>query len=424
MKVLVVGSGGREHALAWKIKQSPLVRQVFCASGNGGIQGIADCVDISSSNIPGLIEFARRERVDFTIVGPEQPLADGIVDEFEQKDLPIFGPSRAAAQLEASKGFAKQFMKRHGIPTAQFEIFDNYEAARTYLESLDPPVVVKADGLAAGKGALVCRNIKDAITALDDMILKDMFGEAGKKVVIEEFLEGQELSVLAISDGQTAMPLVPAQDHKPIFDGDKGPNTGGMGAFAPVGFADQHFMARVQSEILDPVIRGFAGEGIQYKGVLYAGLMVTTAGPKVIEFNVRFGDPETQAILPLLDFDLVELLMEASAGKLPEALKFKAGNCTCVVLASEGYPGRYEKGKEIFGLMSADLGDEVSIFHAGTRLDDGKFFTSGGRVLGVTAYGDTLQQSIDKAYEAVGKIHFDGAYYRSDIGQKGLRYRV
>jgi phosphoribosylamine--glycine ligase len=326
--------------------------------------------------------------------------------------------------LEASKGFAKQFMKRHGIPTAQFEIFDNYEAARTYLESLDPPVVVKADGLAAGKGALVCRNIKDAITALDDMILKDMFGEAGKKVVIEEFLEGQELSVLAISDGQTAMPLVPAQDHKPIFDGDKGPNTGGMGAFAPVGFADQHFMARVQSEILDPVIRGFAGEGIQYKGVLYAGLMVTTAGPKVIEFNVRFGDPETQAILPLLDFDLVELLMEASAGKLPEALKFKAGNCTCVVLASEGYPGRYEKGKEIFGLMSADLGDEVSIFHAGTRLDDGKFFTSGGRVLGVTAYGDTLQQSIDKAYEAVGKIHFDGAYYRSDIGQKGLRYRV
>ncbi len=424
MKILVVGGGGREHALAWKIKQSPLVRQVFCASGNGGIQGIADCVDISSSNIPGLIEFVRRERIDFTVVGPEQPLADGIVDEFEKQGFRIFGPSRAAAQLEASKGFAKQFMKRHGIPTAQFEIFDNYEAARTYLKSLDPPVVVKADGLAAGKGALVCRNIKDTITALDDMMLKDMFGEAGKKVVIEEFLEGQELSVLAISDGQTAMPLVPAQDHKPIFDGDKGPNTGGMGAFAPVGFADQHFMARVQSEILDPVIRGFAGEGIQYKGVLYAGLMVTSEGPKVIEFNVRFGDPETQAILPLLDFDLVELLMEASAGKLPEALKFKAGNCTCVVLASEGYPGRYEKGKEIFGLMSADLGDEVSIFHAGTRLDDGKFFTSGGRVMGVTAYGDTLQQSIDRAYQAAGKVHFEGVYYRSDIGQKGLRYRM
>ena len=309
MKVLVIGSGGREHALVWKIKQSPLLSEIYCVPGNGGIKELAECVYISMDDISGLLEFVRNKDIDFTVVGPEQPLALGIVDAFEKNNLKIFGPNRKAAQLESSKGFAKQFMQKYKIPTAQFKLFDNYYDAHRYVQALGCPIVIKTDGLAAGKGAVVCHEEDHAFNTLKDMMLNETFGEAGKKVVIEEFLTGEELSVIAITDSKIIQPFVPAQDHKPVYDGDRGPNTGGMGSFAPVPFANQDFMNRVQEEILDPVLDGLARQDIAYKGILYAGLMATQSGPKVIEFNARFGDPETQAILPLLNIDLLELLM-------------------------------------------------------------------------------------------------------------------
>lgn len=420
MKILVIGGGGREHALVWKLGQSKMANRLWCAPGNGGIQEMAECVDISSSDIEGLSGFARKNAVDFTIVGPEQPLADGIVDLFRARGLAIFGPTKAAAKLEASKAYAKQFMRRHNIPTADFEIFENYDSARSFVSSLTPPIVIKADGLAAGKGAVVCNDIQAAETALEDMMVNARFGNAGSKVVVEEFLQGEELSVLAICDSSTILPLVPAQDHKAIYDGDKGPNTGGMGAFSPVPFADENFMFRVRSEILEPVVKGFRDEGVAYTGVLYAGLMATAAGPKVVEFNVRFGDPETQAILPLLDFDLLELLINSVEGKLPERpLPIHDAFSTCVVLASGGYPGDYEKGKRI-RLDTGSMGENAVIFHAGTKRQGGEFYTTGGRVMGVTAWDKTLAGSIKQAYDAVKTIEFDNIYYRTDIGHKGL----
>lgn len=421
LKVLVIGSGGREHALVWKIKQSPLLQEIYCAPGNGGIQELAQCIDISADNIPALIEFVQIQNVDFTVVGPEQPLALGIVDVFENNNLKIFGPNKKAAQMESSKGFAKEFMKKFKIPTAQFEIFDQYEAAFSYLQTLDCPVVIKANGLAAGKGAVVCYDKQNATDTLKEMMLEEAYGEAGKKVVIEEFLTGEELSVIALTDSKKIIPLVPAQDHKPIYDDDKGPNTGGMGSFAPVPFADQDFMTRVQQNILEPVLAGLAEEGIVYKGVLYAGLIASEEGPKVIEFNARFGDPETQAILPLLDTDLLELLLNTAEGNLPdESITIKDGFCTCVVLASGGYPGSYEKNKLISGL-NLEKNKNLIYFHAGTKLQDTEMITSGGRVLGITALADSLLLSIGQAYQAIEQIKFDGMYYRKDIGKKGLK---
>ncbi len=421
MKILVVGGGGREHALVWKLSQSPLAEKLYCAPGNAGIEELAECVDISATDIPRLKAFAREQGVDLTVVGPEMPLWNGIVDEFEAEGLRIFGPSRQATHLEGSKAFAKQFMARHNIPTARFEIFENLQNARNYIWNQTPPLVIKADGLAAGKGSVVCKSHAEAQVALEEMMFKRIFGEAGRRVIIEEFMPGVEVSVLALTDGKAIVPLVPAQDHKAAYDDDLGPNTGGMGAYAPVPFVDEALLERVRSEILIPTIRGLASEGIPYKGVLYAGLMLTDEGPKVVEFNARFGDPETQVILPLLDFDLVEAILAVVDGNLSEEpLPIQPRYATCVIMASAGYPGHYEKGKEISGL-DQDFGQDVLIFHAGTKKSDGKLVTNGGRVLGVTGLGDTLQESIDTAYGAVKKIHFDGAHYRRDIGRKGLK---
>ncbi len=421
MKVLVIGSGGREHALVWKIRQSPLSDTIYCAPGNAGIAELAECVEISPTDIPQLLRFVQENQISLTVVGPELPLWQGIVDEFEQAGLLIFGPNKSAARLEGSKGFAKGFLRRHKIPTAHYEYFDHLETARNYIWTQKPPLVVKADGLAAGKGAVVCKTQGEAQIALEDMMIKRIFGEAGKRVIIEEFLTGAEISVLAMTDGQTVQPLVPAQDHKAVYDDGLGPNTGGMGSYAPVPFVSPHLVQQIQETILLPTVRGLAAEGIRYQGILYAGLMLTTSGPQVIEFNARFGDPETQSILPLLDFDLLAALVAVAKGNLPDReLNLKKQFATCVVMAAGGYPGKYEKGKPISGL-TADLGTDVVVFHAGTKRVDGKVVTNGGRILGVTGIGDDLQQSIQRAYAAVKKIHFDGAHYRKDIGRNGLK---
>jgi len=420
MKVLVVGSGGREHALVWKIAQSPQAEVIFCAPGNAGIQELSECIDISSTDISGLLSFAKENNIDLTVVGPEIPLWHGIVDQFEKNGLKAFGPSAEATKLEGSKGFAKDFMNKHNIPTAKFEIFNNLQNARDYIWNHPAPMVVKADGLAAGKGAVVCKTHKEAQIALEEMMIKRIFGEAGKQVIIEECLTGQEVSILAFTDGNQVIPLIPAQDHKAIYDDDLGPNTGGMGSYAPVPFVDEKLQDRVLEEILLPAVKGLAKEGVKYKGILYAGLMITEDGPKVIEFNARFGDPETQAILPLLDFDLLEVLMgvaDESLSNQPLQIKNQFG--TCVVMASGGYPGSYEKNKVIEGL-NTDFGKDVVVFHAGTKTIDGNIATNGGRVLGVTACGNDLNQSINRAYDVVKQIHFENAYFRKDIGKKGL----
>ena len=368
-----------------------------------------------------LLNFAQKNNVDLTVVGPEIPLWYGIVDQFEKEGLKIFGPSAEATKLEGSKAFSKNFMKRKEIPTANFEIFKNLQNAKTYIYNQKTPLVVKADGLAAGKGAVVCHSHKEAQIALEEMMIKRIFGEAGKQVIIEECLVGQEVSVLAFSDGDHVVPLIPAQDHKAVYDDDLGPNTGGMGSYAPVPSVDQPMQDRIYEEILAPTVKGLKEDGIKYKGILYAGLMISADGPKVIEFNARFGDPETQSILPLLDFDLFNILMAVADESLAaQPLRIKNKFSTCVVMASGGYPGHYEKSKVIEGL-DTDFGDDVVIFHAGTKLKDGQIVTNGGRVLGITACGDDLKQSIDSAYKAVKQIHFEGAFYRKDIGRKGLK---
>ncbi len=420
MKVLVIGGGGREHALVWKISQSSLADKIFCAPGNAGIQDLAKTIDISDGDIPGLISFVKKNDVGLTVVGPEIPLSNGIVDSFEQEGLLIFGPSAKATMLEGSKKFAKNFMDRKGIPTAKYEIFDDYSKACKYIESQCVPIVVKADGLAAGKGAVVCNSHKEAQNVLEEMMVKLLFGEAGRQVVIEEFLSGQEISVLAFTDGNNIVSLIPAQDHKPVYDNNLGPNTGGMGSYAPVPFVEKKLQQQVREQILVPAVKGLADEGIKYKGILYAGLMITEDGPKVVEFNARFGDPETQAILPLLDFDLLEILVSVAGESLPDReLKIKNMFATCVVMSSAGYPGSYEKNKKIQGL-NQNFGENVMVFHAGTKLHDGQIVTNGGRVLGITAWSGELKKSIDLAYSVVEQIHFEGAYFRNDIGKKGL----
>ena len=426
MNVLVIGSGGREHALCWKLKQSPLVGKLFCAPGNAGIEQLAVKVPIKADDIAALSKFAAEHSIDLTVVGPEQPLVLGLVDSFKDKGLTVFGPTKAAAQLEGSKAFAKDFMARHNIPTARSKTFSSSqrEAAELYMKELTFPVVVKADGLAAGKGVVICDNREAGSRALDEIMGKKVFGAAGDLIVIEEFLRGEEVSVFAVCDGTNFALLAPAQDHKRILDGDQGKNTGGMGAYAPAPIMTEALKERVAREIIEPTIRGMAAGGAPYCGCLYAGLMITEAGPQVLEYNCRFGDPETQVVIPLIDGDLAALLHSAATGVLDRKQAGQhAASAVCVVIASRGYPDAYETGKEIRGLETVNLEEGEVVFHAGTRNERGHIVTSGGRVLGVTAvgYGHDLPGTIQAAYRIVERITFDGAYFRSDIGQKALK---
>jgi phosphoribosylamine--glycine ligase len=436
MKILVIGSGGREHALVWKIAQSKLVDKIFCAPGNGGISQQAECVDIKAEDIAGLLDFARKEKIDLTVVGPEVPLVGGIVDEFSNRKLKIFGPKKKGAQLEASKVFAKEFMAKYNIPTADFKIFDDPEQAKKYINKKGAPLVIKADGLAQGKGVIVARTVEQAIGAVEQIMQDKIFGSAGEKLVVEDCLEGQEASILILTDGQNVLPLASSQDHKRVFDNDLGPNTGGMGAYSPAPVVDNKLFEEINSSIIQPTISGLQNQSISFQGVLYAGVMITDKGPKVLEFNVRFGDPETQAILPRLNSDLVETMLATIEGKLEKIkLSWKNQACICVVCASGGYPDNYEKGKEIFGLEEAAKIKDCFVFHAGTlrrgstslttsrsgqAKDKDKYITFGGRVIGVTGLGNTIRQAVDKTYQVVAKINFEGMHYRKDIAHRAL----
>ena len=422
MNVLVVGGGGREHALVWKIARSPLVEKLYCAPGNPGIAAHAECVDIGVMDFDALIDFAREHDIGLTVVGPEDPLAAGIVDRFEKAGLKAFGPNAKAARLEASKAFAKELMARYDIPTAAYGEFTDAEAAIDYVHAQSAPIVVKADGLAAGKGVTVARDVDSAVAAIKDAMVDGAFGPAGEKVVIEEFLEGEEASIFAFSDGKTILPLATSQDHKPLLDADEGPNTGGMGAYSPAPVVSAELYPEIEATVLRPCVEGLAREGCPYKGLLYAGLMIAESGPKVVEFNCRFGDPETQVVLPRMKSDIVPYLMACIDGTLEGMdVEWEDGACVAVVMASGGYPGAYEKGKVITGIEAAERVAGVQVFHAGTKTEDGARVTNGGRVLGITANGDSIESAIEKAYSAVREIAFDGAHYRNDIGQKALR---
>ena len=424
MKILIIGSGGREHALAWKIRQSEHVTAIYCAPGNAGICEIAECVDIKADDIVGLLQFAKKNKIDLTIVGPEVSLVLGIVNEFEKEGLKIFGPTKEAAQLEGSKVFAKEFMERHNIPTADFKVFDNVTEAENFVRAKRFPVVIKADGLASGKGVIIAKNFEEAKTALDEIMSQKIFKEAGNRIVIEECLEGEEASILAVGDGSNFVLLDSAQDHKRIFDGDLGPNTGGMGAYSPAPVVTRELVRTIAFNIIMPVIQGMRKEGYPFRGVLYVGLMITVDGPRVLEFNVRFGDPETQAILPRLKNDLLEVMLASCEGKMHQIrLDWDKRACVCVVMSSRGYPGNYEKGKEIVGLDLAAQLPATVIFHAGTEKQNAKILTSGGRVLGVTSLGDGIEQAIENVYEAVEKVKFDGCFFRRDIGAKALSFK-
>jgi phosphoribosylamine--glycine ligase len=419
MKILVIGSGGREHALCWKIKQSPKAAKLYCAPGNGGISALAECVNIKADDIAGLLKFAKENQVDLTVVGPEVPLVLGIVDLFEGEGLRIFGPSKAAARLEGSKVYAKSFMKRWEIPTANYAAFTDLKPALAGLKDFILPVVVKADGLAAGKGVIICQTLEEAEAALKTIMAERVFKDAGKKVVIEEFLVGEEASILAVADGKDFLILESSQDHKRIFDNDEGPNTGGMGAYSPAPVVTPARMEEIAAKVIKPVIDGMADEEAPFKGILYAGIMVTADGPKVLEFNTRFGDPETQAVLPRLKSDLVEVMLAACEGRLAGLkLEWDPQPCVCVVMAAGGYPGDYSTGQAISGLDS--VSDGAVVFHAGTKKDGAQIVTSGGRVLGVTSLGDNIAVAIQSAYAVVEKISFDGCQYRKDIGKKAL----
>jgi phosphoribosylamine--glycine ligase len=423
MKILVVGSGGREHAIAWKLSQSPLVKKIYACPGNAGIASLGDCVETSSEDIKGLADFAEKNLIDLTVVGPEQPLILGIVDEFEKRKLKIFGPKKEAALIEGSKGFAKEFMKRYHIPTASFKIFEQKEEAIDFVRSSEFPLVIKADGLAAGKGAFVVEDLKSAEEAVEKVMVQKIFGEAGNRVVVEDFLIGEEVTILTFTDGRTVLPMVSSQDHKRIYDGDRGPNTGGMGAYAPTLIVNEKIMKKITEEILEPAIFGLNKEGRVFKGVLYAGLMITEIGPKVIEFNCRFGDTETQVVLPLLESDLAEIFLSIVEEELDlQDVKWKEGSAVCVVLASGGYPDKYEKGKEIFGLNRVG-NSNVLVFHAGTKKTGNRIVTNGGRVLGITAFDQTMEGALGRAYSAVDKIRFDGMQYRHDIGYRATNVR-
>lgn len=419
MKILVVGGGGREHAIVWKLAQSPLADEIYCAPGNAGIAQLADCVNIPAEDIDALLDFAQAEDIDLTVVGPEAPLSLGIVDKFCAAGRKIFGPSQSAALIEGSKELAKQIMAKYGIPTAKYASFTDKEQALAYVREQGAPIVVKADGLAAGKGVVVAETVAEAEQAVEDMLGGGAFGAAGAKVVIEEFLAGEEVSVLAFTDGHTVLPMVSAQDHKRVFDGDKGPNTGGMGAYSPAPVYTPKMADEVLHKVLQPAVDGMRAEGRLYKGVLYAGLMVTADGVKVLEFNARFGDPETQAVLARLKSDLVEIMLAVIDGRLAEhTLEWYDDAAVCVVIASGGYPGHYAKGQPISGLDD-DMPDTY-VFHAGTAYAGQQIVANGGRVLGVTARGADIRQAIERAYQRADKIHYDGCFCRRDIGHRAL----
>lgn len=424
MKILVVGSGGREHALVWKLAQSPKVEYIYCAPGNGGIAKLATCVPIAANDIDAVIDFVQSEKIDLTVVGPEDPLLAGIVDRFEEAGLAIYGPSSAAAMIEGSKAFAKQLMHKYSIPTAAYAEFSEYDAAWTYVQEQGVPIVIKADGLAAGKGVVVAHTLTEAQEALQSMLLDAAFGAAGAHVVIEEFLQGEEVTLLAFVDGETVLPMETAQDHKPVYDGDKGPNTGGMGCYSPVAHISSEIIERAIREIVQPVASALVKENRPFRGVLYTGLMITENGPKVIEFNARFGDPETEVILPRLQNDLVDIIQSTLAGNLADiTLSWSQQTAITVVMASPGYPGTYPKNLPISGLEQATKqSTDVIVFHAGTSLDsEGTYRTSGGRVLMVTAMGQTMLSAKKRAYQGVQQISFEGAHYRTDIGDRALR---
>ena len=423
MKVLVVGGGGREHAFCWKISQSPLVNSLYCAPGNPGISKHAECVDIKVSDIEGLLRFARAEEIDLTVVGPEQPLALGIVDRFNEENLDIFGPTQAAAEIESSKVYSKNLMKKYDIPTAFYSTFTKFEDAVSWVKEVKAPLVVKADGLAGGKGVIICRSEKETIEVLDDIMRRKMFGDSGDTVVVEEFLQGEEASFFAFTDGEKVLPLVSSQDHKALLDGDEGPNTGGMGAYSPAPVITPELSEIIMERVMNPTVRALEREGRLYKGILYAGLMINGEDLKVLEFNCRFGDPEAQPLLMRMRSDIVPLL-NAIAGKglTDEKIEWSDQASVCVVMSSRGYPGDYKKGFAIEGIKEAEDTGNVMVFHAGTAHENGKIITNGGRVLGVTALGDTIPEAIELAYEAVGKIDSESLYFRTDIGEKALKY--
>lgn len=424
MKVLIIGSGGREHCLGWKLAQSPKLQKLYFTGVNAGLEKIAEPVNVKPvPPFTELIEWAKTHHIDLTVVGPEEPLANGITDAFETAGLRIFGVNRAAAQLEASKVFAKQLMMEYGIPTAKAEFFDDTTRAIEFLQRVDFPVVIKAEGLAAGKGVVICENYEAAEKVVRQNLEHRIFGDASRRILIEEFLQGEEASLLAFVDGTTILPMLPAQDHKPVYDNDKGPNTGGMGAYAPTPLVNSQLTAKILEQILIPAVYGLANLGIKYKGVLYAGLMIRGDEAKVLEFNCRFGDPETQAILPLLKTDLIDIICAVIEERLNEiSLEWEPGYAVCVIMASCGYPGTYEKGKLINGLEQITQTRDVMIFHAGTRRENNKIYTNGGRVLGLTTIAPTLLAAINKNYELLQHIHFDGCHYRRDIGAKALKF--
>jgi phosphoribosylamine--glycine ligase len=420
MKILVIGGGGREHAIVWKLSQSKVVDKIYCIPGNAGISEVAECLEIESKDISALLDFVKYEWIDLTVVGPEDPLAKGIVDVFQKEGRRIIGPNQAGAQIESSKVFAKDFMKRHKIPTAEYKIFTSYTHAEEYIRLKGTPIVIKADGLAAGKGVFVCQNYDEAVDALRIIMKEKVFGSAGDKVVIEECLKGQEVSYLVFTDGKSIVPIVTSKDHKRLLDNDEGPNTGGMGTFSPNPAVTPELEQEILETVIKPTIKGLKSEGIIYKGILYAGLMIVNGKPYVLEFNCRFGDPETQVILPRLETDIIDIFMAISEQRLSKVnVKWSDKASLCVILASEGYPGKYRKGLSIKGLEMVKGLKDVIVFHAGTKFnEEGAIVTSGGRVLGVTALGNDLQEARHKAYSAVGLINFEGMQYRKDIGLK------
>ena len=421
MKVLVVGSGGREHALAWKIRQSPLVTRVYCAPGSAAIGELAEIIPIGAEQIQNLADFASKEKIDLTVVGPELPLTLGIADLFESCGLKIFGPNRAAAQLEGSKVFAKKILAENKIPTASSQTFTDSGAAKRYVAQQNPPYVIKADGLAGGKGVIICQERSEAEWALDDILVRKAFGSAGDKIIIEEFLEGEEVSFMVLSDGEHVLPLASSQDHKRVFDNDIGPNTGGMGAYSPAPIVTAEMHERILRDILRPLLVGLKEKHIRYRGVIYVGLMITKNGPKVLEFNARFGDPECQPVMMRLKSDLIPLLQSAVDGRLDQVSpEWHSDPTVCVVLTARGYPGAYDKNKEIHGLENLKDWQRGFVFHAGTVKSDNHWFTAGGRVLGVTARGETVAAAAKEAYWAVQQISWDGIHYRKDIARRAL----
>jgi phosphoribosylamine---glycine ligase len=422
MKVLVIGSGGREHALVWKLRQSSRVKQIYCAPGNAGIAAEAECVPVDPKSVNALLELGGRIKPDLTVVGPELPLTLGVVDAFNERGWKIFGPTKAAAQLESSKSFAKEFMQRNHIPTAPYAICLTMDEVRDALPHFHMPIVLKADGLAAGKGVVICKNKDEVMAVAAEMLSGKLLGEAGQRLVLEECLKGEELSFLVFSDGERVAPLAAAQDHKRIGDGDTGPNTGGMGAFSTAGIVDGQMQNWLLQHVARPVVAGMKAEGMEYRGVLYCGLMITAKGPMVLEFNCRFGDPETQAILMRLESDLLEAMEASIEGRVSDGdFRWSSDAAVCVVIASGGYPGTFEAGKRISGLEEASKVEGVKIFHAGTTKHDDAYFTAGGRVLGVTARGADLKAAVDRAYSAASRITFENAYYRQDIAARGMK---